>query len=238
MKIIPAMDIYRNKITRLSKGDFNTAVFYGTSPLDMALDVEQHGFDWMHMVDLEGAKTGEPSVLGLLEQIKTKTKLKIEFGGGIRNSTYARKVMDAGADRIVVGSVSVTDRKEFSQIVNDAGADNIIAAADINGEHIAVKGWLETSQVTLDEYIVNCMADGISIFLCTDISKDGMLGGANYQLYERLLQKYDIKLIASGGVKDAEDLVKLKQLNLYGAVVGKALYENKTNLKELAAIGQ
>lgn len=239
MIVIPAMDIYNKKIARLSKGDFNSAVYYSLSPVEMALQVKNHGFQWLHLVDLEGAKSGEPAVLDILKEIKESTGLKVEFGGGIRNRQMARKISLAGADRLVIGSVSVTDRPEFEAIVAETGAEKIVAASDIRDGRIALKGWLETSDVTLEEYIEYCLSLGVKTFLCTDISRDGMLEGANRELYGLLLEKYpDIRLIASGGVKDKDDLIRLSELKLYGAVVGKALYENKTNLKELSEIGK
>ncbi len=239
MIIIPAIDILDNKIVRLRKGDFNNVEFYPSSPLEQAKLYESYGFEWLHLVDLNGSRTGIISVSEIILEIKSKTNLKIEFGGGIRNNENVTTLLALGVDKVIVGSVSILDKNEFEKIILNVGADKIIVAADVKDKIIAVKGWTENTSVSIYEHIEYCKSKGLDTFLCTDISTDGMLIGTNLKLYEKLLKSFPgIKLIASGGVKDINDVIALYDLNVYGVVIGKAIYENKIELKELIKIGK
>jgi phosphoribosylformimino-5-aminoimidazole carboxamide ribotide isomerase len=239
MIIIPAIDIFQNRIVRLRKGEFDKINFYPNSPLQQAEIFYNHGFEWLHVVDLIGSKTGQISVKDLIIQIKSNTKLKIEFGGGIRNIKNAEELFSCGIDKIIIGSLSVQNKSEFEKIILKFGSDRIIIAADVINEKLVIKGWIEQTSITIFEHIEYCKTVGINTFLCTDVSTDGMLTGTNKVLYEKILQReLDINLIASGGIKDLEDVQAVKKLNVYGVVIGKAIYENKIDLKELAKFGK
>lgn len=239
MLIIPAIDLYENKIVRLRKGDFNQVTFYEQTPLTQAKEFERHGFEWLHIVDLLGSKTGNISVEATIREVIKETKLKIEFGGGIRNETGASQLFELGVSKIIVGSLSVKNKPIFEKIVKEFPADNFIVAVDALNENLAVNGWTEATTVTVYEHIDYCLQLGLTHFLCTDISKDGMLTGTNVELYKKILSRFpDINLIASGGIKDLEDVKKVKAIEPYGVVIGKAIYENKIDLKELAEVGR
>ncbi len=235
MLIIPSIDIYKNKVVRLQKGDFNSLTFYKYSALEMAKKYEQFGFKIVHIVDLLGSKTGNISILKLIEKIKNNTRLKIQFGGGVRNENSFNKLISAGADKIIIGSLSVKDKPEFEIIVNKFSKNKIIVSIDAENEKLKINGWTVNTDIPVTEHIKYCRGLGINKFLCTDISKDGMLSGTNINLYKKLLKEHpSIELIASGGVKDLEEITQLNNLGLSAIIVGKAIYEEKINLKELA----
>lgn len=239
MLTIPAIDIYQNKVARLTKGDFNQITYYEESPLDLARKYEQVGFDWLHVVDLLASKSGTINILPTLKQIKTKTKLKVEFGGGIRNAEQISELLRIGVDKIIIGSISITDKKEFEKILKSNNTDNFIIAIDSNFETIFTKGWTVNSGISIYDHIDYCTRLGIQTFLCTDISKDGTLSGPSHGLYQKILKKYPkIKLVASGGVGSLHDILKLHELDLYAVVVGKAIYEKKIRLEDLINFGK
>lgn len=239
MIAIPAIDILDNKIVRLKKGDFNQVTYYQSTPLEQVKLYESFGFEWVHIVDLAGSKDGKVYIGNLLKQIKEETKVKIEFGGGIRNKESVDYLFSLGVDRVIIGSLSVKNKAEFESIVSSRHSDKFVVAADVQNGMIAVTGWLETSQISLSSHINYCRNLGIKTFLCTDISKDGMLSGLNFELYENAMKEFpDIDIIASGGVKSIDDIKEVATRNLYGVVIGKAIYENKIDLKELSGIGK
>ena len=239
MIVIPAIDIFQNRIVRLQKGEFDKINFYPNSPLQQAEIFYKHGFKWLHLVDLMGSKTGEISVKELITEIKSNTELKIEFGGGVRNIKNAEDLFSCGIDKIIIGSLSIQNKPEFEKIKDKFGPEKIIVAADVMNENLVIKGWTEQTSITIFEHIDYCKSVGINTFLCTDVSTDGMLTGTNKILYEKILNKVpDIELIASGGIKDLDDVKEVNKLNVYAVVVGKAIYENKIDLKELAEIGK
>ena len=238
MLIIPAIDLYENKIVRLRKGDFNQVTFYEQTPLAKAKEFEQHGFEWIHIVDLLGSKTGTICVEAIIREIKKETKLKIEFGGGVRNLQTVSQLFEIGIDKIILGSISIKNKIEFETIVKIFPPLNFIIAIDALDEKLAVSGWTEATAISIYEHIEYCWQFGLTHFLCTDIAKDGMLTGTNIELYKNILARFpNINLIASGGIKDLDDVIKVKEINPYGVVIGKAIYENKIDLKELAQVG-
>ena len=238
MLIIPAIDLYENKIVRLRKGDFNQVTFYDHTPLAQAKEFARYGFEWIHMVDLLGSKMGTISVEEVIRIVKEETNLKIEFGGGVRNSQMVSQLFDIGIDKIILGSISVNNKSEFEAIVKCFPPQNFIIAVDALDEKLAVSGWTESTTISIYEQMEYCLQFGLTHFLCTDISKDGMLTGTNIDLYKNILARFSgIDLIASGGIKDLDDVKKLKEINPYGVVIGKAIYENKIDLRELAEIG-
>jgi len=190
------------------------------------------------MVDLLGSKMGTTSVEEVIRIVKEETNLKIEFGGGVRNSQMVSQLFEIGIDKIILGSISVNNKSEFEAIVKCFPPQNFIIAVDALDEKLAVSGWTEATAISIYEHIEYCLQFGLTHFLCTDISKDGMLTGTNVELYKNILARFSgIDLIASGGIKDLDDVKKLKEINPYGVVIGKAIYENKIDLRELAEIG-
>ncbi len=240
MLTIPAVDIYENKVARLTRGDFNQVTFYEETPLDLAKKYEQIGFERLHLVDLMASKTGRINILPTLKEIKTNTKLTIQFGGGVRNFDQVSELIKIGVDKIIIGSISVTDKSEFERIlVKTVDPERFIIAIDSNYETIFTKGWTENSGVSLYEHIDYCTSLGINTFLCTDISKDGTLDGPSHGLYQKILKKNpEIKLIASGGVGSLHDILKLDEVNVHAVVVGKAIYEKKIRLEDLLSFGK
>ncbi|MCX6167784.1 MAG: 1-(5-phosphoribosyl)-5-[(5-phosphoribosylamino)methylideneamino]imidazole-4-carboxamide isomerase [Ignavibacteriales bacterium] len=235
MLIIPAIDILDGKVVRLQKGDFATAKSYSDHPVDQAKIYDESGFEWIHIVDLSGSKDGIITSLKILEEIKKNTKLKIEFGGGIRNVEDISKLFSIGVDKVVVGSLPVLDKPEFETVVETFPPDKIIIAADTKKGEVVVKGWSENSYLEISVYITQCKGYGINNYLITDIDKDGMLEGPNLRLYHGLKELFpDLFLIASGGIRGKKDLEDLKEYNCNAAIVGKAIYENKIDLKELS----
>ena len=235
MLIIPAIDIIDNKVVRLSEGDYNQSTIYENTPVQQAGLYDNLSFEWVHIIDLLASKSGEINVDSIISKIKSTCKIKIEFGGGIRSLKDVDRMMKAGIDRVILGSISVNNKPEFGKIVNKYGDEKIITAVDVKDEYIAIKGWTEKSSVHISEHINYCKKLGLKTFLCTDISKDGLLKGPSFGLYEKLQNEFpDINLIASGGISGIKDIQKLSSMNMYAAVVGRAIYENKINLKELA----
>lgn len=238
MLIIPAIDILNNKVARLTKGDFNQATYYDVTPLDVAKKYNSIGFQWVHIVDLAASVDGNINTLSIIQQIKENTKLRIEFGGGIRNHEQVNQLIQAGVDKIIIGSLSISNKTEFEKIINKFGKDRFIVAIDSNKEKILIKGWTQDSGISIYNHIQYCSELGINTFLCTDVSRDGTLTGSNKELYEKILNRFpNINLIASGGIGSLHDILMLTNINLYAVIVGKAIYENKIKLEDLIKIG-
>ncbi len=237
MIIIPAIDLYQDSVVRLTKGDFDNITYYKNTPLEQAKLFEAAGFTNVHLVDLIGSKTGKFASLESVKLIKAQTNLSIEFGGGVRDFKSVNELFSLGINNVIIGSLSVKRKDEFELILKDNSPDKIIVAVDILDENVKVSGWTEETKISVYDHIEYCKSVGISKFLCTDISRDGMLTGTNIELYEILLKRYpSIKLIVSGGIKDIKDAKKAAALNPYAVIVGKAIYEDKIDLKELAEI--
>ena len=238
MRIIPAIDLIDAQCVRLSKGDYDTKKIYNENPLEVAKAYEDHGIEYLHLVDLDGAKSSRIINYNVLEQIATKTNLKVDFGGGLKSDEDLKIAFESGAHQITGGSIAVKDADKFKQWLAHYGNDKIILGADAKDEKVAISGWLEESKEELLPFIKNYIAQGISYIICTDISKDGMLEGPSFDLYEKILldnQNTTIKLIASGGISSFDELPKLKALGCEGTIIGKAIYENKISLKQLEA---
>ena len=239
MEIIPAIDIIEGKCVRLSQGDYNTKKEYSANPLAMAQKYEEIGLSHIHIVDLEGAKNGQPVNLESLAQITNQTELFIDYGGGIKTEEDLQSVFEKGADQITAGSVAVKHRNRVEKWLERYGREKIILGADIKGEKIAVDGWQNQTEVNIFDFIDSYLEAGIQYVICTDISKDGMLEGPAVSLYTDLVDKYpDLDIIASGGVSSAEDLKKLKETGVKGTIVGKAIYEGKIDLETLAELSE
>tara|TARA_Y100000389_G_C17314024_1_gene439484 strand:+ start:83 stop:805 length:723 start_codon:yes stop_codon:yes gene_type:complete len=234
MRIIPAIDLIDGKCVRLSKGDYNTQKTYSENPLEVAKAFEAHGIKYLHLVDLDGAKSRHIVNHKVLETIASKTSLKIDFGGGLKSNADLKIAFESGAHQITGGSIAVKKPKTFEQWITTYGSDKIILGADVQGDRIATDGWLETSDHRLVDFVKDFYSKGIQYVICTDISKDGMLQGPSFDVYQNLLQEQpNIKLIASGGISAFEELPKLEAMGCEGTIIGKAIYENKIALKEL-----
>lgn len=233
MRIIPAIDIIEGKCVRLSKGDYDTKKIYNESPLEVAKAFEAHGIAYLHLVDLDGAKSKHIVNYKVLERLANKTSLKIDFGGGLKSDTDINIAFESGASQITGGSIAVKSPETFMRWLDQYGSEKIILGADVKGTHIAIEGWLKTSEQTLFDFVHDYKKKGVEYVICTDISKDGMLEGPAFDLYKRLLAKEEIKLIASGGISKFEELPQLQDLGCEGAIIGKAIYENRISLKQL-----
>jgi len=233
MRIIPAIDIIEGKCVRLSKGDYDTKKIYNESPLEVAKAFEAHGIEFLHLVDLDGAKSKHIVNHKVLETIATQTSLKIDFGGGLKSDEDLRIAFESGASQITGGSIAVKSPETFESWILNYGSEKIILGADVKGTHIATNGWLETSDQTLFDFVKDYHAKGIDFVICTDISKDGMLEGPAFELYQNLLSQVKVKLIASGGISAFEELPQLQELGCEGVIIGKAIYENRISLKQL-----
>lgn len=234
MRIIPAIDIIEGKCVRLSKGNYDTKKIYNENPLEVAKEFEDHGIQYLHLVDLDGAKSKHIVNHKVLEQIATKTSLKIDFGGGLKTDEDLRIAFESGANQITGGSIAVKNPETFISWLQTYGADKIILGADANNEKIAVSGWQEESDKELIPFIQQYQKEGVAYVICTDISKDGMLQGPSFELYGRILSETEnLKLIASGGISTFDELPKLTELGCEGTIIGKAIYENRISLKQL-----
>ncbi|WP_150450929.1 1-(5-phosphoribosyl)-5-[(5-phosphoribosylamino)methylideneamino]imidazole-4-carboxamide isomerase [Arenibacter lacus] len=235
MRIIPAIDIIDGKCVRLSKGDYDTKKIYNENPLEVAKEFEAHGIKHLHLVDLDGAKANHIVNYKVLERIASKTSLKIDFGGGLKANEDLRIAFESGADQITGGSIAVKDPETFKTWITTYGGDKIILGADAKDEMVAVSGWTEESNEELIPFIQSYQKEGIKSVICTDISKDGMLQGPSFELYERIISICgpQLQLIASGGIATFEELPKLAELGCEGTIIGKAIYENKISLKQL-----
>lgn len=234
MRIIPAIDIIDGKCVRLSKGDYDTKIIYNENPLEVAKSFEAHGIEYLHLVDLDGAKSSKIVNYKILEQIATQTSLQIDFGGGLKSDDDLRIAFESGASQITGGSIAVKNRTIFEKWISEYGSEKIILGADAKEEKIAVSGWLEDSDEDLIPFIQQYQTKGIQYVICTDIAKDGMLEGPSFDLYRKILSEANgVKLIASGGISTFDELPKLAELGCEGTIIGKAIYEGRISLKQL-----
>ena len=234
MRIIPAIDIIEGKCVRLSKGDYNTKKIYNEDPLEVAKSFEAHGIEYLHLVDLDGAKSSHIVNHKILDKIASKTGLKIDFGGGLKTDKDLEIAFENGANQITGGSIAVKDAETFEAWIGKYGSEKIILGADAKNRKIAVSGWQEDSDKEIIPFIQNYEEKGVKYVICTDISKDGMLEGPSFDLYEEILaETQNINLIASGGISEFDELPKLAELGCEGVIIGKAIYENRISLKQL-----
>lgn len=234
MEIIPAIDIIEGKCVRLTEGDYAQKKIYNEHPLEVAKAFEDAGLQRLHLVDLDGAKAGTVRNWKVLETLAAKTRLVIDFGGGIKTEKDVRIVFDSGAALATVGSIAVKEEALFVSWLKKFGADKFLLGADVKQEKIAVSGWLETTDVWIYDFIEKYIANGIQQLFCTDVSKDGKLEGPSTELYRCILERFpDLYFIASGGVSSLHDLEVLRSIGCSGAIVGKAIYEGRISLDEL-----
>ncbi len=233
MRIIPAIDIIDGKCVRLSKGDYTSKKIYYENPLDLAKMFEDSGLRYLHLVDLDGAKSQHIVNYKTLESICTKTNLKVDFGGGLKTEKDLIIAFESGANQVTAGSMAVKNPDLFKHLLNTYGSHNIILGADFNKRKIATSGWLESSDLDVLDFIKHYEREGVVYTICTDISKDGMLQGTSNEIYKEIIDETKVKLIASGGVSSIDDLIQLKAISCEGAIIGKAFYEGRITLKQL-----
>lgn len=231
MKIFPAIDLFGGKAVRLYKGDYNEMTVYSENPESVALDFKNAGAEYIHLVDLEGAKDGTTPNLLTVEKIVKESGLFAEIGGGIRSMQVLEKYFSVGVSRAILGTSAVTDEAFLDEAVARYG-DKIAVGADVKDGYIAIKGWTAKSEYTLDEFFAKMQTKGVKTVICTDISRDGAMRGTNLGMYEKLSKKYTIDIIASGGVSTLDDIRELRKMNLYGAIIGKAYYTGAIDLSE------
>jgi len=233
MRIISSIDIIDGKCVRLSKGDYSTKKIYNEHPLEVAKEFEANGIEYIHLVDLDGAKSQHIVNYKILENICKNTNLKVDFGGGLKTNKDLKIAFDSGANQITGGSIAVKNPSIFKEWIDKYGSEKIILGADCNNRKIAIAGWLEESEIDVIDFIKDYQKKGIEYVICTDISKDGMLQGTSNELYEKILKNSSVKLIASGGVSCMNDLQLLKILGCEAVIIGKAIYEGNITLNEL-----
>lgn len=231
MLIFPAIDLIGGRAVRLFKGDYAQMTVYSDRPAEVALDFKNCGAKQMHIVDLEGAKNGGTPNFDVIQNIKSTSGLFCEVGGGIRSMEVVRRYLDAGIDRVILGTAAVTDPGFAAQAVREYG-EKIAVGVDLKDGFVAVKGWMETSGLTAADFCRRMQDAGVKTLICTDISKDGAMQGANHDLYRRLSESLEMRIIASGGVSSMDDVRRLREMDLYGAIIGKAYYTGAINLKE------
>ncbi|MFZ6010912.1 MAG: 1-(5-phosphoribosyl)-5-[(5-phosphoribosylamino)methylideneamino]imidazole-4-carboxamide isomerase [Bacteroidota bacterium] len=237
MKIIPAVDIIKGQCVRLTQGDYDTKKVYYEDPLEVAKMFEDAGIQYLHLVDLDGAKAGQVTNWDVVKSIAGNTRLHVDFGGGIKTEKEISKLFDLGVRQVNLGSIAVKSPEVVYGWIEKFGPDKIILSADVKNNKVAISGWLEDSAILITDFIERYLQHGIRHITCTDISQDGMLSGPNIELYKNLSKLYPtIKFIASGGVSSLDDLKALKKVAVDGVIVGKAIYEGRIPLHELTTI--
>jgi len=236
MRIIPAIDIINEQCVRLSKGDYNTSKVYNTNPVEVAKQFEDAGIKYLHVVDLDGAKSKQIVNARTLEQIATQTNLQIDFGGGIKTVSDITTAFNSGAKQVTVGSIAATEPKLFLEWLETYGSDKVILGADCKQRKIMTQGWLDSADTDVLEFIQSYEQKGVQYSIVTDIEKDGMLSGPAIELYKEIIANSTVKLIASGGLTTVEELYTLREIGCEGVIIGKAIYEGKITLKELSEL--
>ena len=235
MIILPAIDLYEGKCVRLLKGDYNKKTVYSDFPEEIAKDFESRGATHIHFVDLEGAKNGTTPNLETVKRIVEATSLSAEIGGGIRSTEVIEAYVNAGVDRVILGTAAVSD-KVFLKEALDAFGEKIVVGVDIKDGFVAIKGWTEKSQYRYTDFCALMEELGVKTLICTDISKDGAMQGTNTELYKSLSESFNMNIIASGGVSSLEEVKKLAALNIYGAIIGKAYYTGAIKIEDAVSI--
>jgi len=237
MIIFPAIDLYDKKAVRLYKGDYNNMTVYSDNPLSVAEDFEKKGASAIHLVDLEGAKLGTTPNIDVVSDIVKNTGLFTEIGGGIRSMETIEKYIAIGVDRVILGTAAVENR-EFLIAATKKYGEKIAVGADVKDGYIAIKGWVEKSQVTLEDFLDDMQKIGVKTVICTDISKDGAMKGTNLELYSMLSKRYSLNITASGGVSSMEDVEELSKMDIYGAIIGKAYYTGDIDLAKAIEVAR
>ena len=237
MYIIPAIDLIDGKAVRLQKGDYNKVTVYSDSPAEVAESFERDGAKMLHVVDLDGAKDGTTANFDTVKEIIRRTGLSVEIGGGVRNIERVKKYIDIGVDRIIIGTAAVTDPDFLKEAVKLYG-EKIVVGVDVKDGYVAIKGWIEVSEVSCYDFCKTLCELGVKTVICTDISKDGMMSGTNLELYRDLNRRFGMNIIASGGVSSIDDVCALKEMDIYGAILGKALYTGAIKLSDAVNVAE
>ena len=237
MIIFPAIDLFEGKAVRLYKGDYNKMTVYSENPPEIAEDFKTQGAAHIHIVDLEGAKDGTTPNFDTVIEIKRRSGLFCEVGGGIRDMNTIERYISAGIDRVILGTAAVTNEGFVKEAVKEYG-EKIAVGIDIKDGFVAIKGWTEKSELTAFEFCEKMQADGVKTLICTDISKDGAMNGTNHALYSELMDRFDMQIIASGGVSSLNDVERLAEKNIYGAIIGKAYYTGDIDLKQAVEVAR
>ncbi len=237
MIIFPAIDLMEHKAVRLLKGDYQQMTVYNDDPVAVARDFAAAGATHIHMVDLEGARDGTTPHIDIVRRVAQETALRVEIGGGVRDMATVERYLAAGVDRVILGTAAVTDEAFLREAVATYGA-HVAVGADVKDGYVAIKGWLEQSAYTLEEFMAKMQSLGITTVICTDISRDGAMRGTNRALYRELSQRYDMQIVASGGVSSMEDVEALAAMGLYGAIIGKAYYTGAIDLRRAIEVAR
>lgn len=234
MRIIPAIDIINGNCVRLTQGDFRKMKIYRKDPVDVALEFQNADLEFLHLVDLDGAKKGKIVNWKVIEEIQEKTVLNVDFGGGVKTEEEVERLLNLGISQINVGSLAVKEPEVFSNWLKKYGAENFILSADIKNDDVLINGWLESTDLRLYDLVEKYVVQGLEYLTCTDINTDGTLKGPNFKLYSGLRERFPgLNVIASGGISSIEDLIKLKKIGVAGAIIGKAIYEGRIKLEDL-----
>ena len=231
MIILPAIDLFHGQAVRLLRGDYENMTVYDTEPVNTAMKFKLSGAEWIHIVDLEGAKSGDTPNIDTVIRIKSSCGLKCEIGGEIRNMKTIERYVESGIDRVILGTVAVTHEGFVRKAVNSFGSEHVAVGVDIKNGNAAIKGWLEDSQVNAFDFCKRIQDDGVNVIICTDISRDGAMRGTNRELYASMSDSFSVNIIASGGVSTLDDVKALAEMKLYGAIIGKAYYTGAIDLK-------
>lgn len=237
MLIFPAIDLYEKKAVRLYKGDYAQMTIYSENPLEVAMGFKSAGAEYIHMVDLEGAKDGTTPNFDIVASVAKNSGLNVEIGGGIRNEETVARYIDAGVMRVILGTAALND-PDFLESVCKKYGDKIAVGADLKDGQVAVKGWLETSNVSGMDFLARMQNLGVKTVICTDISRDGAMRGTNRELYKTLSEKFSMDIVASGGVSTIDDVKALREMDIYGAIVGKAIYTGDIDLKKAIEVAR
>ncbi len=237
MIIFPAIDLYEGKAVRLFKGNYNEMTVYSENPLEIAADFASSGATHIHVVDLEGAKTGETPNINIISKIAQNSGLFTEVGGGIRSMEVIDKYISSGVSRVILGTAAVTE-KGFVEKAVLKYEDKIAVGVDIKDGYVAIRGWTEKSEIAAMDFCRQMQGIGVDNIICTDISKDGAMKGTNHELYQELAQRFSLKITASGGVSSIDDVKKLSKLGIYGAIIGKAYYTGAISIKEAVEVAK
>jgi phosphoribosylformimino-5-aminoimidazole carboxamide ribotide isomerase len=237
MKIIPAIDIIEGKCVRLTQGDFGKMKIYREDPVDVALEFQEADLEYLHLVDLDGAKKGRVINWKVIEEIQSRTALTVDFGGGVKTDEEVEQLLELGVNQINVGSLAIKESEKFIYWLNKYGSENFILSADVKNENIMINGWLESANFRVLDLVDQFIRHGLEYVTCTDIGLDGMLSGPNFGLYKKIKARFPgLKINASGGISSIDDIKELQYMQLHGAIIGKAIYEGRFNLSDLKKI--
>ncbi len=233
MIILPAIDLQNGEVVRLKQGNFDRKTVYSSSPVKTAKKFASWGAEWIHIVDLDGACAGESKNLNVIQNISEKTELKIQTGGGVRSKEDVKRLLELGVDRVIIGTLAVKNQKLLQEIIALFGGENILVSIDARSGKVASSGWLEDTEIDMLDFAVQMESLGVKYILYTDISRDGMLAGPDFEGLKKLKSRTELNIIASGGISSENDVIKLARYGFYGAITGQAVYQGKIDLEKV-----